>query len=245
MLQKYENFFSEDECNQLLKEVDENKHQWKVNPLTQFRTLGNCLFSAMVRMGSGNTDNYATENQDNLQVYNLFKDKLSTLFSNVEFTEHFGKPGYTVILPNQPRSYLWHYDNELPLFPYSKEFHDYNNDFHGYFDKSYTFVVMLSKGNYSFDYYPETVSKYVNTFQGEMENYHCKDHVKLVGDICPNVNCDLKQYEKVKYEQGTLLIQEERFLHRASPATFSDDNEMRVIVRGYGVQKNNKLYIFW
>lgn len=245
MFQKHENFFTEAECNLLLAEVEEHKQQWKVNPLTQFRTLGNCLFSSMVRMGSSNTHNYQNENQDELKVYELFKDKLKDLFNDVGFTQNFGKPGYTVILPNQPSSYLWHYDNELPLFPYSKEFTDYTNDFHSYFDKSYTFVVMISKGDYSFDYYPETVSKYQNTFEGEMSNSYCKDHVKLIGDVCPNVNCNLTQYEKINYKQGTLLIQEERFLHRASPATFSSDNEMRVIVRGYGVVKNNKLYIFW
>jgi len=245
MISQHNNFFTEDECNILLAEVEGCKHQWKVNPLNQFRSLGNCFFNAMVRMGSLNTDDYQNENQDELKVYNLFKQKLQELFTNVDFTHNFGKPGYSIILPNQPGSHLWHYDNELPLFPYGKEFEDYNNDFHSYFDKSYTFVVMISKGNYSFDYYPETVSKYENTAEGEMLNYYCKEHVKLIGDLCPNVNCNLKHYEKINYEQGTLLIQEERFLHRASPATFSSENEMRVIVRGYGVLKNNRLYIFW
>jgi hypothetical protein len=245
MLKRYDNFFTKEECNSLLDDVNQNSDHWKINPLTEYRTLGNCLFSAMVRLGTDNTNNYSIETTIDLKIYKLFKEKLGKLFTNIEFTTNFGKPGYTIILPNQPKSALWHYDNELPLFPYEKEFEDYNKNFHAYFEKSYTFVIMLSKGEYSFDYYPETVSKYKNTVEEEMNNYICKDHIKLVGDICSNKNCQLKKYERINYNQGTLLIQEERFLHRASPAEFNSDKDIRIIARGYGVMKNNVLYIFW
>jgi hypothetical protein len=245
MLKRYDNFFTDEECNSLLDDVKQNIDHWKINPLTEYRTLGNCLFSAMVRFGADNTDNYSVETNIDLKIYTLFKEKLGKLFTNIEFTKNFGKPGYTIILPNQPKSALWHYDNELPLFPYEKEFKDYNKNFHSYFEKSYTFVIMLSKGEYSFDYYPETVGKYKNTVEEEMNNYICKDHIKLIGDICSNNNCQLKKYERINYNQGTLLIQEERFLHRASPVKFDSDKDIRVIARGYGVMKNDVLYVFW
>jgi hypothetical protein len=244
MIKKYDKFLSREDCNLLLEEVRQKQDLWSVSPLTEYRVLGNCFFHTWVKEGFDSLDNYAN-NQIDLKLHNIFKEKMSTLFDNVQYTRHFGKPGYSIIVPGNTKSALWHYDNELPLFPYVKEFDDYNNDFHSYFDKSYTFIIMISKGNYSFDYYPQTVSKYVNTSEGEMLNHYCKDHVKLIGDVCPNVNCDLKQYDKVNYEQGMLLIQEERFLHRASPAMFSNKNEIRVIVRGYGVLKNKRLYIFW
>jgi|TARA_B110000977_G_scaffold200986_1_gene293492 hypothetical protein len=245
MLSRYDNFFTQDECKILIDEVLEYKSQWKFNPLTQYRTLGNSFFSSSVRVESNNTFNYSEETATELKVYNLFKNKLSDVFTNVEFTKSLGKPGYTIILPNQPKSALWHYDNELSLFPFNQEFKDYNNNFHAYFEKFYTFVLMLSDGKYSFDYYPETLSQYKNSPNDEMSNYLCKDHVKLVGDECPNPNCNLKEYTRINYNQGTLLIQEERFLHRASPAEFENDNDLRIIVRGYGVMKNNVVYIFW
>jgi len=245
MLQRYDNFFSPDECEVLLSEVKEFRTSWNINPVTQFRTLGNSLFSAMIRLGLSNSNNYATETTLNLKVYEMFKERLMTIFPKVEFTSSLGKPGYTIILPNQDNSYLWHYDNELPLFPYQNEFPDYNKDFHSYFEKSYTFVLMLSNGDYKFDYFPETVSEYKNTPKEEIENYYCKDHVKLIGDKCTNPDCTLNKYETIEYKQGTLLIQEQRFLHRASPAQFSSSDDMRVIVRGYGVVKDNVLYIFW
>lgn len=245
MISIYENFFTEDECEILINEVLEYKDQWKFNPLTQYRTLGNSFFSASVRLGSNNIHDYSKETIENLKVYNLFKNKLSKIFTNIEFTKSFGKPGYTIILPDQPKAALWHYDNELSLFPFIQEFNDYNDDFHSYFEEFYTFIVMISDGEYSFDYYPETLSEYKNTQTEELSNYYCKDHVKLVGDDCPNPNCKLKEYTRVDYKQGTLLIQKERFLHRASPANFKNDNDLRVIVRGYGVMKNNVVYIFW
>lgn len=245
MLTKYDNFFTIDECNLLINEVIKYRNLWKFNPLTQYRTLGNCFFSAMIRLESTEVQKYNTETPVNLKVYELLKNKLTKLFPKVEFTNNFGKPGYTIILPNQPKAALWHYDNELPLFSYEKEFNDYNKNFHSYFNKAYTFVIMISNGDYSFDYYPQTVSKYKNTSEEEMSNFFCKDHVKLVGDICSNPNCNLKEYQTINYKQGTLLIQEERFLHRASPAKFNSNDDMRIIIRGYGVIKNNILYIFW
>jgi len=245
MISRYDNFFTKDECNSLISEVLSHENQWKLNPLTQYRTLGNSFFSASVRLGSNKNFDYSKETLIDLQVYNLFKDKLSKIFTNVEFTKTLGKPGYTIILPDQPKTALWHYDNELSLFPYTQEFKDYNNDFHSYFEEFYTFVLMISDGDYSFDYYPETVSKYKNSPDEEISNYFCKDHVKLVGDKCSNPDCKLKDYTRINYKQGTLIVQEERFLHRASPAIFKQHDDLRVIVRGYGVMKNNTVYIFW
>ena len=135
MLSRYDNFFTQDECKILIDEVLEYKSQWKFNPLTQYRTLGNSFFSSSVRVESNNTFNYSEETATELKVYNLFKNKLSDVFTNVEFTKSLGKPGYTIILPNQPKSALWHYDNELSLFPFNQEFKDYNNNFHAYFEK--------------------------------------------------------------------------------------------------------------
>ena len=226
MLSRYDNFFTINECNNLLSEVIENKNHWNINPLTQYRTLGNSFFSASVRLGSKINNTYSTELTTNLKVYDLFLTKLSNIFANVTFTNSLGKPGYTIILPDQPKSALWHYDNELSLFPFKNEFDDYNNDFHSYFKKFYTFVVMISDGDYSFDYYPETLSQYKNSPAEEISNYFCKDHVKLVGDKCPNPKCNLTDYTRINYKQGTLLIQEQRFLHRASPVNFTNNEDL-------------------
>lgn len=244
MIEKYDNFLSREECNLLLEEVRQKQNLWSIDPLTEYRILGNCFFHTWVKKGTHNIDGY-TNNQIDLKLHKIFKEKMLTLFDDVQYTKHFGKPGYSIILPGSTKSALWHYDNELPLLPYTKEFKDYNNDFHEYFDKTYTFIIMLSDGNYSFDYYPETFSLYKNTVQEEISNSICIEHVKLVGDQCPNPNCTLKEYQRIYYSQGTLLMQQSRFLHRASPVTFNSLQDMRTIARAYGVVKNDILYIFW
>lgn len=244
MFKKYDSFLSIEECNMLLAEVREKKELWSFNPLTHFRILGNCYFHNIVKYGSASANDYM-KNEIPLKLHSFFKEKLSTIFDNVQFTNTFGKPGYSITLPDNPQTTLWHYDNELPLFPYEREFPDYNKDLHNYFEGVYTFVIMLSDGDYSFDYYPETNSEYKNSVEEEMENSYCKEHVKLVGDNCTNPNCTLNKYEKIHYKQGTLLIQDTRFLHRASPSEFKNPDDMRVIARGYGLKKNGVVYLFW
>ena len=176
-------------------------------------------------------------------MHTVLRDRLLTIFPAVEYTKAFPKPGFVVRLPEFDISALWHYDNELSLFPFQLEFPDYTGDFESYFEGHYSFIIMLSDGDYSFNYFPQTVSNYKDTAHEEMKNVVCLHHVKLVGDSCANAMCPLDNYETINYKQGTLVVQSRRMLHRGNLPT-NDDN-LRIIVRSYGVVKYGVLYLFW
>jgi len=242
MLTKYDNFFAATECESLITEVMSQKDKWKVNNLTEFRIVGDNFLSHMLEHGLSSNTNYNDVGYTT-PMHTILRDRLLTIFPTVEYTKTFPKPGFVVRLPEFNVSALWHYDNELSLFPFQLEFPDYTGDFESYFEGHYSFIIMLSDGNYSFNYFPQTLSEYKNTPVEEMNNAVCSHHVKLVGDSCTNPNCPLSKYETIQYKQGTLLAQHSRVLHRGNLPT--NDDRFRIIVRAYGVVKHGVLYLFW
>ena len=104
---------------------------------------------------------------------------------------------------------------------------------------------MLTDGNSSFDYYPETESKFGNTILEETHSVACAGHVDLIGDDCPNSECHLTEFKTIHYKQGSLLIQDNRFLHRAGYKDIDGSNSSRITLNGYGVVKNGIMYLFW
>lgn len=243
----YRDFFTKEECNTILKEVEHYRDKWVFNPLTHMHILGNSFLYHTVLDNSPENFVHYRHGTDYVPLMNtLLQAKLSKLFKNVAYTSTFSKPGFHIIEPNHAEATQWHYDSDQPLMPYGLEFKDYQAPFVKYFDKIYTIILMLSDGEYSLDYYPETVSEYKDTKNEELGNNPvCAEHRNLVGDACPNPNCKLKEYKTVHYTQGSLLMVDSRILHRASAPKFKNPTDLRVIVRGYAVQKDDTLYLYW
>jgi hypothetical protein len=42
----------------------------------------------------------------------------------------------------------------------------------------------------------------------------CEQHRNLIGDNCSNLACELKEFKSAFYKKGTMLLQDERVLHR-------------------------------
>ena len=58
------------------------------------------------------------------------------------------------------------------------------------------FTTLLSDGNYSFDYYPETLSLFGKDYkEAKSISPICEQHRNLVGDNCANPECKLKEFK--------------------------------------------------
>lgn len=239
------NFFTQDECRSAIEEVYQHEDKWYQCKQTDMYILGNSLFRNATISDTGiNYGNYFNNNTYNLNASKLFKDKLSTLFPTVEFTKNFGKPGFQIIKRNETSTpSVWHYDNVLVLFPYEKEFKNYTMDFSKYFDEYYIFTLMVSNGEASFDYFPQTESSFGKDIYDACCNTPiCKKHVNLIGDSC---DCSLTEFNTIEYQQGTLLIQNERVLHRVGNRDINGSIDPRITLQTYGVVKDNILYLLW
>lgn len=238
MIKLIENFFSNAECNSTIEEIYQHQSLLYQCDETDMYILGNSLLR-------NQTGNYLDNNVYNLNSVTLFKEKLSSLFPKVEFFKHLGKPGFQLIKQNETtKPCVWHYDSILVCFPYEKEFSDFTN-FNDYFDKYYIFTLMVSDGKASLDFYPETKSNFGNNATEETETPICKEHVDLIGDDCSNPNCQLNEFQTIRYTQGSLLVQTERVLHRVGSRDIDGTDASRIALQGYGVVKNGTMYLFW
>ena len=105
---------------------------------------------------------------------------------------------------------------------------------------------MLSDGHYSFDYYPETLSEFGrNYIESKTISPVCEQHRNLIGDNCSNPTCKLSEFKSAFYKKGTMLLQEERVLHRVGLTDLNGSNNLRIALQGYGLVKNKTVYLVW
>lgn len=242
-----EDFFNKNECDAAISTVTDAKPLWQKCHQTSMYILGNSFFRK-IRL-KDNTIVHGTYFEDNIYFFEsaeLLRTKLSTIFKKVEFTNNFSRPGFQIVQKDEEQQpSVWHYDNMITCFPYSKEFEDYNNNFSNYFDEYYIFTLMLSDSG-SFDFYPETDSTFgKDIFESATIKPVCADHVNLVGDTCTNPSCGLKNYETIFYNKGSLLVQNDRVLHRIGNRDIDGSSSQRITLQTYGVVKNETLYLFW
>lgn len=238
MYKLIDNFFSKEECNSAIDEINQNQSSWYLCGETGMYILGN----SFLRREFNTHLNKIYE----FDAANLFKEKLLDIFPKIDFFKKTGKPGFQIIKQNETKKpAVWHYDSILINFPYNLEFADYNNNFNDYFEEYYVFTLMLSDSNSSFDYYPETKSKFGNTALEEQQTLVCSGHVDLIGDDCANSQCQLTKFETIYYNQGSLLVQDDRYLHRVGYKDIDGSNTNRLTLQSYGVVKNGILYLFW
>lgn len=242
-----EDFFNESECNDAIATAISAKSLWQKCHQTGMYVFGNSFFRK-IRLKE-NVILHGTYFDDNIYFFEsaeLLRNKLGKIFKEVKFTKNFSRPGYQIVQKNEEKQpSVWHYDNMITCFPYEKEFTDYNNNFSTYFDAYYIFTLMLS-GSGSFDFYPETDSSFGNNiFEAANNKPLCQEHVNLVGDNCSNPNCTLKHYETIFYNKGSLLVQDDRVLHRIGNRDIDGSSSQRITLQTYGVVKNDILYLFW
>lgn len=243
-----EDFFTAQETNDALAVINQAQPFWQKCHQTGMYILGNSLFRKInFRDGQVFYGSYFEDNIFHFEQADLLKEKLSSMFDNVVYTNEFSKPGFQIIKRDEDKQpSVWHYDNMITMFPYNVEFDDYDFDFSNYFDEYYIFTLMLSDGEFSFDYFPETDSSFGKDILDASTNTPiCKDHVNLVGDNCSNPNCELKKYETIKYTKGSLLVQNERVLHRVGSRDINGSHSLRATLQTYGVVKDGTLYLFW
>lgn len=245
----FDNLFTDEECDYIAQEVVENKHLWRLCPHTNMYVLGNSLLRKIEFLDTGIAyGSYFEDDYFHTSATDLLVTKLSQFYNKIEFIPGFSRPGFQVIKLNENKKpSVWHYDSMIAAFPYERYFKDFDN-FDTYFDEKLIFTTMLTDGDFTFDYYPETVSGFgKDFFETSSIKPVCESHANLVGDDCPNPFCALKdgQYETLYYKKGTCLLQDKRFLHRVGLKDLNNSNNLRITMQTYGVVKNNTLYLVW
>jgi hypothetical protein len=162
MIKIFDNFFTESECNSAVEFVKQQESSWYACPWTSMYILGNSLFRKITFTETGlDYGNYFDKGAVDSPAAQLLKDKLGSMFSEVRFIQGFSKPGFQIIKLNENKNpSVWHYDDMLTCFPFEQYFKDYTGNFDKYFDQKLIFTTLLSDGQYSFDYFPETVSAF-------------------------------------------------------------------------------------
>lgn len=248
MFKIFDNFFTSAECDSAVQFVKQNETKWYVCPWTNMYILGNSLFRKITFTENGiDYGNYFEVGPIDSSATQLLKDKLSTLFDNIEFIPGFSKPGFQIIKLNENKNpSVWHYDDMLTCFPFEKYFSDYTGNFNEYFEQKLIFTTLLSDGNYTFDYYPETVSNFSKDYkEARTSSPVCEQHRNLVGDNCINPNCTLTEFKTAYYKKGTMLLQDERFLHRVGLQDLNGTSNLRITLQGYGLVRKGTLYLVW
>ena len=243
MVKVIKNFFSKVECDQLKNFVLSHRKDWivyKDNKETDHALIvyGNNFLRILLK-NKFDKSKTQIEYESGLTIehewlYDILSQRIGTLLNKeVRYVDNFAKPGFHIFLQTDPR--VWHYDDEKPHYPYRKSFKGYDN--FSYFDRVYTMTITLSSGEFTYDYFPETYSKY-----SENAPMYCKTHHGLQGDECGE--CDLTKYETVKYSVGDLILTEDRYIHRVGSSKYVNDNE-RITIQGHIVIKDNIVYMYW
>jgi hypothetical protein len=225
MVSIHTNFLSTEECDSIVDYIKRNKNKWygstKVIGTTDISVLGAAYFRSLIN-NKFNTNlalaDYDSHLQDVDFDYSLIVNKFKELTGyEVKFFDKIAKPGFQIISDVEARP--WHYDDEKLLYPYQREFADYTN--FDYFDKVYTLTIMLTNGEFTYDYTDE-VSKYKTVEKPQ---------------FTPT------EYKTIHYSRGDLVLTEDRYYHRVGLSNYSE--ELRMTLQGHAVVKNETLYLYW
>lgn len=248
MFKMIDYFFTPDECDRISKTVKDNENLWYQCPHTNMYILGNSLFRKIEFTDNGlEFGTYFEDGYFDTDAIDLLISKLNKYYGRIEFITGFSRPGFQIIKLNEDKKpSVWHYDNMITCFPFERYFKDYDGNFEEYFEEKLIFTTILTDGEFSFDYYPETLSKFGKDFyESSSIKPICESHANLVGDECTNPNCELKEFKTVKYRKGSMLLQKERILHRVGMKDLNGTDSLRITLQCYGVVKNDVLYLLW
>ena len=242
MTSVYRGFFTEEECDKIYLDVMSSENKWIKWSKSGVDNYGNSFFRRMLATPDHQKDrtntykNYREVGMFRHSVHDLFKEKLLKMFNKVEYPLELSGPGFNIVTENPARS--WHFDDEKFYYPYSDVFPDFTT-FADYFDRVLTFTIMITAGNFTYDYFKETTTRYIEPNQSP-----CLNHIMLNGDNCSNPNCQLKHFDTVEYKKGDLLLGEDRFLHRVGFSNFTE-GQPRITLQSQCVIKDDVLYLYW
>lgn len=229
MIKVYRNFLSTGECSRIKSIVYENMDKW--NHYADIKVYGNSFFRKLLQTRFNVSEAIelygVAENIQSVEYREFLLNKFSGIFKEVSFIDGFEIPGFQIVEQSTPR--LWHYDDEKIRYPYKSVFPDSD------FDRWITFTIMLSAGEFTYDYYSETVSEY-----RDPPTYYCRKHHGLIGDNC---DCDLQNYQTIKYGIGDMILADGRYLHRVGESAYS--TEKRITIQGHIVTKGSVAYLYW
>lgn len=238
MIKLVADLFTQEECHSAINEITQSQNLWI-----------SCLDSDMYVLGNSFLRNqnktYLDNNIYNSKTVELFREKISALFQKeVRFCHSLAKPGFQVVNRKGSKNpCVWHYDTVLLKYPYNIEFPDYDA-FDTYFENYYVLGLMLTDGQSSFDYFQDTETEFVND-TATSETPLCNNHHDLVGDDCGNPDCRLTEFQTLQYQQGALLIQTKKILHRIGYADIDGSDHQRMTLQAYAVVKDDIMYLFW
>ena len=154
-------------------------------------------------------------------------ERLNELFPEFswQYVNNLAPAGYRIIQTAQARP--WHHDFEKATAPYNAEF-GYFTNWLDYFDEHLTLTLMISRGNFTFDYYPQTHGSYKDPILYEW------DKLNGIADM---------QYTTLRYNVGDCAIQRGRFLHRTGASIFEDP--VRITLQANAAIKGSVAYVFW
>lgn len=247
------NFFTEDDCKQALDQFKSVEHtKSMMREKYQYFSVGNSFIEHLDFVTGRNIENRTPENIKHaserylngnklfLPIHDLLLIKLQDLFeTKVCYTDKFSPPGFSCSKPIegtviQPPN-VWHYDDEKNYYPYNAIFSDYTDL--SYFDDLFTMTLMLTHGDFTYDYHQETYQKWPR--QTEI----CKSHFRIRGDDCGDPNCKLGQFQTIQYKAGTINVGRQCRLHRIGKSTFI--HEPRIAMQMHAFMKDEVIYIYW
>lgn len=246
MYTKIDNFFTESECDQIMHALKPHENEFK-SVAGRIENLGTGYFGVLKNNNFAPMDaikNYKIKDYNGIW-HDILLNHMSELFGDVRYLTKLAKPGFNKVDVDSGDPCIWHYDSEKTVIPYFNEeiFSDYTHRL-SYFDKVFTFTVMISDGDFTFDFYPQTVSEYIKP-PDDYTNTPCIGHLNLLGDECPNPDCPLgANYETIHYKKGTLILQDVRMLHRKGRSVYTA-NQPRISIQGHGVEKDGVVYLHW
>lgn len=247
-------FLTKEECDQALQDFNSIENTKSLmREKFQYFTVGNSFLEHLdkatgqrlidrtpenVKIAS---DQYLSKKGPYLPIHNILLDKFKNLFqTEVRYLNYFSVPGFSYSLPidgtNEQPAHIWHYDNEKTYYPYQVEFPNYTDL--SYFDDIFTMTIMLTQGEFTYDYFKETYATWPR-----IEKDICPSHFRLRGDNCENFHCILKSYLTVKYNQGTINIGRQSRLHRIGKSIFA--GQPRITIQMHSVMKDNIIYLYW
>lgn len=247
---KQDNFFTSNECDLIIAGIEQYADKYTTS-YNRIQTLGQSYFGSLANTNY-NPMLAVTYYKEHQRLYDgpwyeILARHMSELFPDCEikYSNKWSRPGFNKVDKENPEPTLWHYDSEKTVFPYEEEFPEFDGDLEGYFDGVYTFTIMLVDGDFTFDYFPQSFSKWSTRRNAvnEMTNIPCSGHFHLEGDDCKNPECTLTEYETQHYKKGTLLMQDRRVLHRKGWSKYKDQS--RISMQGHAVRKDNVVFLHW
>jgi hypothetical protein len=138
----------------------------------------------------------------------------------------------------------WHYD-DVGNF-YRTMFIE--EDIKGERGTHYSITLLISSPTWaSFQYY-DSYEKYPH-HPSDRFSTPCKDHLGSYKPVCSNPVCpfekgDFGDIKTVTLEKGSIIVQQERYMHRIGPSYLANNDDYRITIQLSGSEIDGIIYLF-